>query len=456
VEYTGDDIIRVWDTSTGCLRYKLLNYRGINWDLAISPDRNLIVSSFWNVPEIQLWDLQGHSLIKRLETNNGFNKSFAFSPDGKSLLSVGGRNAELRSLPDGNLLHTFTADLKNNLRAADFSPNGDLIGASNYKDNDVFIWAVKDGELLHQISQSDDPSFIEANVNMDFSSDGKLLAASHKNKINIFDVDTWKRIKVFTANTEYESFTEIVFSPDDKFLVALGGIQQYLGRRRAYIWNVQEGILAKSIEFPGDFLVVTPLSMAISPNGKFLAFGQFGGTILIYGVPGDVHASSCGSPIQIDGSNSSSAQTDASPQSSPYAWEFDSDGDTEGWEAWYQLEPLRTIKGSLVTKSSGKDPYMGSPSIMADADALSKIELRMKVSAGETAEIYFITTASREYDESKVLRFPIVGDGQSHTYTLDMSKVKTWSGLITQIRLDPTVTEATVEIDYIHLTYPDS
>lgn len=451
---TGDDIIRIWDPSTGCLKYKLLNYRGINWDVSASPDGNLVVSSFWNVPEIQMWDLAGKSLIKRLETNSGFNKSFAFSPDGKLLLSIGGRNAELRSLPDGELLHTYTADLNNNLRAADFSPNGELIAASNHNDNNVFIWSVEDGELLHEITQQDDPSYIEANVYLRFSANGNLLAVSHKNKINILSVETWKTQKVFSANTEYEKFSGILFSPDDRFLVALGGIQEYLGRRRVYIWNLQDGILIKTIEIPGDFLVVTPLSMAMSPNGKFLALGQFSGRILVYGVPEDTPTGSCSLPIQIDGGSSPLAQNDVNPQSSSYIWDFETDGDVEGWKALNNLAVLRTTAGSLVTKSTGNDPYMISPMLMADATALSLIEIRMKASAGNMAEIYFITNSEGTYDESKVKRFSILGDGQFHTYTLDMSNVQKWNGVITQIRLDPTATKADIEIDYIRLTRP--
>jgi hypothetical protein len=148
-------------------------------------------------------------------------------------------------------------------------------------------------------------------------------------------------------------------------------------------------------------------------------------------------------------------RTQSSPLSSYdpdfiFSWDFNQDGNLEGWEPWNQLEPLRTRNGSLITRSTGDDPFMVSPRIYVNASDLFHIEIRMKVSGGNTASIYFITP-SDWYDESKVLHFPIIGDGQFHTYFLDMSKVKKWSGHIRQIRLDPTVTPAAIEIDYIRI-----
>jgi hypothetical protein len=139
------------------------------------------------------------------------------------------------------------------------------------------------------------------------------------------------------------------------------------------------------------------------------------------------------------------------PNSSGLLWDFNENGHSEGWQAWNQLNTFQVKGGILYTKSTGNDPYMGSPKITANASALSRIEIRMKVSAGDTAELYFITKSDGTYDESKVLRFPITADGEYHTYILDMSKVQKWSGIITQIRLDPTITQAAIEIDYIHI-----
>ncbi len=137
-----------------------------------------------------------------------------------------------------------------------------------------------------------------------------------------------------------------------------------------------------------------------------------------------------------------------------YAWEFELDGDTEGWFAWNQMTSLQAGKGLLLTQSTGSDPYMGSPGIAADAKELSRIEIRMKVSAGNVAQLFFVTDSDSQTDETKSLPFAVAADGQFHTYTLDMSAVPSWNGTIQQIRFDPIDTQSIVEIDYIRLIGP--
>lgn len=133
------------------------------------------------------------------------------------------------------------------------------------------------------------------------------------------------------------------------------------------------------------------------------------------------------------------------------AWEFEFDGDVEGWLAWNQLASFAVGKGILSTQATGGDPYMGSPTITLDSVANPVIEIRMAISTGSAAKIYFITSSDKNYDEAKALAFSIQGDGQFHTYTLDMSKVARWKGVISQIRLDPTDAKSSIEIDYIRI-----
>ena len=97
---------------------------------------------------------------------------------------------------------------------------------------------------------------------------------------------------------------------------------------------------------------------------------------------------------------------------------------------------------------------MESPKFTVDAAAFPRIEIRMKVSSGTTAQLFFVTAADPTEDGAKSSLFSVIGDGQFHTYTLDMSAVKGWNGTITQIRLDPTDTQTSVEVDYIRMMKP--
>ncbi len=154
-----------------------------------------------------------------------------------------------------------------------------------------------------------------------------------------------------------------------------------------------------------------------------------------------------------------------------FGWEFGAGGNTgcnEGWTVGNQIRNLQVKEGNLVFESTGNDPYIFSPDIPyfkysefsgrwglgIEAEAFPTIEIRMKVSAGDAAQLFFIAVLpdyieELTFDEAKSLTFQITTDGEFHTYTLDMTEVEKWSGDIEQLQLDPTDTRAMIEIEYI-------
>jgi hypothetical protein len=137
-----------------------------------------------------------------------------------------------------------------------------------------------------------------------------------------------------------------------------------------------------------------------------------------------------------------------------YGWEFDIPNDSEGWATWNQLQPFQIRNGSISSRSTGDDPYMGSPFMSIDAAEFSRIEIRMRNSAGNDAQIFFVTDVDPGWDEYKSKHLSITGDGAYHTYTVDMSGVESWKDRIQQIRLDPMTVPGDFEIDYIRITQP--
>lgn len=136
----------------------------------------------------------------------------------------------------------------------------------------------------------------------------------------------------------------------------------------------------------------------------------------------------------------------------PGSWRFDSDGDTEGWHADNQLASFNTLAGDLSMESTGDDPYMISPPVTVPADEYNRLGIRMKVSTGgsTTGQLFFVTDADSEWDESKSLVFNVTGDSEYHEYELDISTVAGWTGVITQLRLDPVEGKGkTVDVDII-------
>ncbi len=132
--------------------------------------------------------------------------------------------------------------------------------------------------------------------------------------------------------------------------------------------------------------------------------------------------------------------------------DFGFDEDAEGWMAAHDLEPFRVAGGLLLTRAVGPDPYMTRVNCRVDGDSVSRIHVRMAVSAGIGAEFYWTTADSPRFAEDKTVKIGIKGDGQFHDYYFDVGKHEMWRGhTVTGIRLDPMsgAKRAEIKIDFI-------
>lgn len=135
----------------------------------------------------------------------------------------------------------------------------------------------------------------------------------------------------------------------------------------------------------------------------------------------------------------------------PYrtAWEFEQEA--EGWDGGMGVRDLRVENGRLCFTTASRDPAIFGPPVRALAKRYPFVEVRLKTTADDTAQLYWITSTIPE-SEATVYRFPVKGDGQFHTYRLPVHQVRTWRGVITRLRLDPANRpEVQVEVDFIRL-----
>jgi hypothetical protein len=133
-------------------------------------------------------------------------------------------------------------------------------------------------------------------------------------------------------------------------------------------------------------------------------------------------------------------------------WEFETDGDVEGWIPENHIRGFDTLAGSLSMQSSGDDPYLVSAPVEFPASNYGQVSITMKVSSGEATigQVFFTTNDDPFWDEAKSLVFDVISDGEFHTYDLDMSTVSGWRGLVLNLRLDPVGSAGrTIEIDRI-------
>jgi hypothetical protein len=90
--------------------------------------------------------------------------------------------------------------------------------------------------------------------------------------------------------------------------------------------------------------------------------------------------------------------------------------------------------------ATGSTPTISSSNTYAIAANLCKtIQVRMKNSStATTAKFYFITTTDTTYNEAKSITFPITPNDPNYSlYTIDLSSLSTWAGIVTQLRFDP-------------------
>ncbi len=136
------------------------------------------------------------------------------------------------------------------------------------------------------------------------------------------------------------------------------------------------------------------------------------------------------------------------------AWEFDSDGDTEGWTTAPSIGPFQVVDGMFTASEPEEDPWMkiGSLAIPAGFDQVS---IRMQVAPGgsENGQVFFITDADPEISESKSGSFNVEQDGEFHEYVLDFANNAAWDGTIRGLRFDPIdFAGRQVNIDWVRLS----
>ncbi|HID05696.1 MAG TPA: hypothetical protein EYP10_00960, partial [Armatimonadetes bacterium] len=133
------------------------------------------------------------------------------------------------------------------------------------------------------------------------------------------------------------------------------------------------------------------------------------------------------------------------------AWEFNRNGDHEGWDASMHMRDLCVQDGCLHAVTVGNDPAFFGPPTRARASRYKFVIIRMRTTRDDIAQLYWITRFIPE-SEATCYRFKVIGDGRFHEYKLPVHEVRTWRGTITRLRLDPAnCPNVRVSVDYIRL-----
>lgn len=122
------------------------------------------------------------------------------------------------------------------------------------------------------------------------------------------------------------------------------------------------------------------------------------------------------------------------------AWDFRKGTYTQGWSAMMGLSDFSVRNGAMRANITTGDPAF-SCSVNLHAEGFARAVIRMSVTAGSSARLYWGTDRTGPSEHNSI-GIPTIPDGALHEYTLDLSQHPAWHGQIRQLRLDPNENEA--------------
>jgi WD40 repeat protein len=273
--------IQLLDTGSGELVRTLEGHGDIIWGLAFSPDGRFLASASKD-KTAKVWDWRTGALLQSLKTPHlaaaeelADADSVAFSPDSKTL-AVGGVDAWPNAAIWTYDVDTWQHQLKLveywNIPDIAFSPDGAIVVGGGISRN-VRVWRTRDGAELFILYHAGQVSSI------DISPDGATAATGLCDASNDIGQCTHGAVWLWNLadgrlNRKLSEFPEkvegVAFSLDGSVLIA--GSQR--GTLRAYATSDYRPLLLAAA--PGGSSAIKILTLAISPDGRYLATGGIG------------------------------------------------------------------------------------------------------------------------------------------------------------------------------------
>jgi WD40 repeat protein len=235
--------------------------------VAFSPDGKYMVTGSLD-KTARLWNIASGAEVRIFTGHAGSVESVAFSPDGKYVLTGSAdKTAKLWDAATGAELHTFSdptsivrtsVEMKRSNRSVAFSPDGKYI-LTGSDDGTPKLWDATTGAVLRTFSG-------HTNIvrSVAFSPDGKyVLTGGLDDTARLWDATTGAEVRTFELT---EWVFSVAFSLDGKYVLTGG-----TGDLR--LWNTATGKLVRTFSGAAGGAI----GVAFSPDGMYVLTGTLGG-----------------------------------------------------------------------------------------------------------------------------------------------------------------------------------
>jgi len=125
----------------------------------------------------------------------------------------------------------------------------------------------------------------------------------------------------------------------------------------------------------------------------------------------------------------------------PKSYEFNRDGDTEGWTTISDLNQSTNgpLNGQWILSPIGTDPQLLSPTLMIDTSVVKKIIINMANDhlSDNHFQLFWSTDDEGLFSENDSIWIEMKNDGGWEEYILDLSNNLKWNGIVRRLRIDP-------------------
>jgi WD40 repeat protein/tRNA A-37 threonylcarbamoyl transferase component Bud32 len=267
-----DGTVTLWDVETASPRETLRGHWNSVQQPVFSPGGETLYTASHDGTAIA-WDMTGKRGLGRLFTfthdrtisAEGFDgHPGKFSPDGR-LFAVG--------LKEDGIALWGTRDLRpvgpplagtgGEVRGLDFSPDGRLLAAVS--DGVLTVWNVRSRLRIHRLGGAD--------TGIAFMPDGATMVAQSQSGLLLWDVETGKSLRTIGAGVV---MSDISLSADGAMIASARG-----WNGGAEVWDVTTGT---SIASADRLPYTADWSVALSPDGRTLAVGGWGTDVRVVDV----------------------------------------------------------------------------------------------------------------------------------------------------------------------------